>query len=68
MKLDITLFGTIKFYDPIKQFGFVNSDSGIDFFFNSNNLQGRTVKNGDRVTFTPDENKRGLLANRIHKL
>lgn len=61
------LVGTVKFYDPCNEFGFITGNhDGVDRFFNSNHLQEKDpVKTGDQVSFIHDVNRRGPLADKV---
>jgi cold shock CspA family protein len=56
--------GTVKFYNPLKGFGFIKSDK--DYFFHMTQCpEGWKPKIGDKVEFTPVKSKRGWAAHAI---
>jgi len=56
--------GTVKFFNPLKGFGFIKSDR--DYFFHLTQCpENYKPKLGDEVEFTPVKTKRGWAANAI---
>lgn len=54
--------GTIKFFNEAKGFGFITpNDGGTDVFVHVTGLNGE-VREGDKVTYSVEEGKRGLTA------
>jgi CspA family cold shock protein len=61
--------GTVKFFNPQKQFGFINGDDGKSYFFHSTQVeQGTRLTEGDRVSFTGLQGERGPKAEHVKKL
>lgn len=56
--------GTVKFFNEEKGFGFIQPEDGSkDVFVHSNGLINNTrITEGDTVTFTSEEGKKGLNA------
>lgn len=55
--------GTVKFFDSVKGFGFITPDDGTkDVFVHVNGLNGDSIADGDRVSYTVEEGKKGLNA------
>lgn len=51
--------GTVKFYNEAKGFGFITpTEGGADVFVHATGLQGE-VREGDTVSFTVTEGKKG---------
>ncbi len=60
--------GTVKFFNPMKNFGFINGDDGKDYFVHSSGLkEGVTVKEGDKVSFKAVEGDKGIRAEDVVK-
>ncbi|OYU83656.1 MAG: cold-shock protein [Flavobacterium sp. BFFFF2] len=54
--------GTIKFFNESKGFGFIKPDDGsADLFVHVSGLNG-PVRENDRVEFTIEQGKKGLIA------
>jgi CspA family cold shock protein len=56
--------GKVKFFNEVKGFGFIISDSGKDFFVHQTGLQDQnaTLNENDSVTFDVEEGDRGPKA------
>jgi CspA family cold shock protein len=60
------LTGIVKFYDDVKGYGFIQSDTDIDdLFFHASALDGETLYEQDPVEFETKEGAKGLSATRI---
>lgn len=60
--------GRVKFFNDNKGFGFITPDNGDDIFvhFSAINAQGRkTLRDGDRVSFTKAKTDRGWQAENV---
>ncbi|MBR9683828.1 cold-shock protein [Candidatus Woesearchaeota archaeon] len=58
--------GTVKFFNRIKGFGFINGDDGKDYFVHVSEVgEGKYLNEGDRVTFDGVEDEKGLKAKNI---
>lgn len=57
--------GSVKFYDCVRRYGFIVTDSGSEIFFNSNYFRGPVPERGARVRFTLSSNRRGRTARDI---
>lgn len=61
--------GTVKFYNDIKQFGFITGDDGKDYFVHSSGIkEGITITEGDKVSFKIVEGDRGPKAEEVEKI
>ncbi len=55
--------GTVKFFNDSKGFGFITpDDGGKDVFVHANGLNGRSLGEGDKVSYDVEEGKKGLNA------
>ncbi|OYT54452.1 MAG: DNA-binding protein [Candidatus Altiarchaeales archaeon ex4484_2] len=61
--------GTIKFFNDVKNYGFIEGDDGNDYFVHRSDIVGEaSLAEGDRVSFTPVEGDRGPKADKVEKL
>ncbi len=61
--------GTVKFFNVMKNFGFIDGDDGKSYFMHVSALkEGTTVKEGDRVSFKAVEGEKGPKAEEVEKL
>jgi CspA family cold shock protein len=65
-KEDVTMAnGTVKWFDAKKGYGFIEQEDGPDVFVHHTGINGtgfKTLVEGDRVTFTLTEGKKGPSA------
>ena len=55
--------GTVKFFIESKGFGFINNDeTGQEIFVHISSLNGLEIKEGDKVTYSEVEGKKGMVA------
>jgi CspA family cold shock protein len=57
--------GTVKWFNEKKGFGFIEQEDGPDVFVHHSGINAkgfRTLQEGDRVTFTVEQGKKGLAA------
>lgn len=60
--------GTVKFFDEIKNFGFINGDDGKSYFVHASALkEGVNIREGDRVSFTAAQGDKGPKAEDVGK-
>ncbi|MEE9406239.1 MAG: cold shock domain-containing protein [Candidatus Aenigmarchaeota archaeon] len=60
--------GTVKFFDAMRQFGFINGDDGKSYFAHESALKdGVTITEGDKVTFDAAQGDKGPKAENIAK-
>lgn len=60
--------GTVKFFNNMKNFGFISGDDGKDYFVHSSGIvEGETLNEGDRVSFDIVEGDRGPKAENVKK-
>lgn len=61
--------GTVKFFNRVKGFGFVNGDDGKDYFVHFSAVkEGQYLNEGDRVSFDGVEGDKGLKAENVELL
>lgn len=61
--------GTVKFFNPMKNFGFITGDDGKEYFVHSTGLkEGTSLSEGDRVSFKVVEGDKGPKAEEVEKL
>ena len=60
--------GTVKFFNSIKGFGFIEVDGEKDVFVHSSALNGITLEEGDKVQFEVEKGKRGPQAINVVRL
>lgn len=55
--------GAVKWFSQEKGYGFITSDSGVDYYFNVQSVQGAKLpSNGDKVSFDSQASNKGLRA------
>ena len=60
------IHGTIKKWDQMKGWGFIEGDDGYDYFVNISNLRrGITIREGVRVKFDATHGQRGDEAENV---
>ena len=60
---EITLIGTVKFFDIPKGYGFITVENDKDYFFHVKDLRDiRVVQKDDKVSFVLGENRQGTCA------
>lgn len=61
--------GTVKFFNPMKRFGFITGEDGKDYFVHVSGLkEGTMIKEGDKVSFKVVEGDRGPKAEEVEKV
>ena len=61
--------GTVKFFNRMKNFGFIHGDDGNDYFVHSTGLKpGVALNEGDRVSFTIVQGEKGPKAEEVDKI
>jgi CspA family cold shock protein len=61
--------GTVKFFNRVKHFGFINGDDGKDYFVHQSGIKdGSSLNEGDKVSFDVVEGDRGPKAENVAKL
>ena len=64
-----TAKGTVKFYNAVKQFGFINGDDGKSYYFHATQIEkGAKVSDGDKVSFIVSQGERGPRAENVRKI
>jgi len=60
--------GTVKFYNKVKEFGFITAEDGKEIFVHKTGLkEGVTLDEGDAVTFDVEEGDKGPKAVNVSK-
>ena len=61
--------GIIKFFNTSKNYGFITSDEGKDYFYHISGVEGEKVLNeGEKVSFEVEQGDRGEKAVKIKKI
>lgn len=61
--------GTVKFYNDSKGFGFItNEETGQDIFVHVSNLNNVELREGDKVEYTEEEGRKGMVAANVEVL
>lgn len=61
--------GTVKFFNRMKSYGFINGDDGKTYFVHRTGLkEGVEIDEGDRVSFKAIEGDKGPKAEGVEKL
>ncbi|MBN2477767.1 cold-shock protein [Candidatus Micrarchaeota archaeon] len=60
--------GTVKFYNVMKNFGFITGDDGKDYFVHASGVKpGVMLKEGDKVKFEVVQGDKGPKAEQVEK-
>ena len=61
--------GTVKWYNEMKGFGFIEVENGKDVFVHKTSVsEGTYLNDGDNVEFETEDSERGLQATNVKKL
>ena len=61
--------GTVKFYNVMKNFGFIAGDDGKEYFVHSSGIkEGTSLREGDKVKFEVEQGDRGPKAVQVEKV
>ncbi len=60
--------GTVKFYNRVKNFGFISQDDGEDVFVHESAILEGPISDEDRVEFDVEEGDKGLKAVNVKKI
>ncbi|MFQ5648120.1 MAG: cold-shock protein [Candidatus Aenigmatarchaeota archaeon] len=61
--------GTVKFFNDMKNFGFIDGDDGKSYFVHATGLkEGVSITEGDRVSFKAVTGEKGLKAEEVEKI
>lgn len=61
-------FGTVKWFNVRKGYGFITRDQGDDIFVHFRNIEGddrRAISEGQRVSFIVTDSEKGLQADKV---
>lgn len=65
---DEVYYGTVKYYNPTRGFGFLRADSGAEYFYHASGLKnGFVPAEGEKVSFQLGSNLKGPLALQVSK-
>lgn len=63
------MYGTVKWYSPAKQYGFISGDDGNDYYFRCDDRVGDIfTAAGDTVEFSPRHGPKGMRAYSVNVL
>lgn len=58
--------GVVKFFNKMKNFGFITGDDGKDYFVHRSGVEGsKDLNEGDKVTFDVEDGERGPKAENV---
>ncbi len=60
--------GTVKFFNTMKNFGFISPDEGEDVFVHASAIVEGTISDEDRVEFDIEEGDKGPKASNVKKI
>ena len=60
--------GTVKFFNRMKNFGFISPDEGEDVFVHASAIVEGTITDEDRVEFDIEEGDKGPKAANVKKI
>ena len=61
--------GTVKFFNTMRNFGFINGDDGNDYFVHISGIkEGTSISDGDRVSFKIVQGDKGPKAEQVEKI
>jgi CspA family cold shock protein len=60
--------GTVKFYNRIKRFGFIQQDEGEDVFVHESGIVEGPISDNDQVEFDVEKGDKGLKAVNVKKI
>lgn len=61
--------GTVKFFNAMKNFGFIAGDDGKEYFVHVSGIKGGVALNeGDKVSFDVEQGDRGPKAVNVEKI
>lgn len=61
--------GTVKFYNVMKNFGFITGDDGKEYFVHVSGIkEGTSLREGDKVKFEVEQGDRGPKAVQVEKV
>ena len=69
--MSATQFGTVKWFNESKGFGFITPESGADLFVHYRSIQSagfKSLQEGQKVSFVAVQGQKGMQADQVQPL